>query len=207
MINVADIEKSSLPVVERFYSLQGEGYNTGKAAFFIRLAGCDVGCGWCDSKNSWNLNNHPLIPIKEIVADIIRHKAEYVVITGGEPLIHPLDGLCTLLKKNNLKILLETSGSCPISGIFDWICLSPKRNRPPLPDIYKRASELKIVIANSSDFSWAEENRLLVTELCKLYLQPEWSVREALLPDIVRYIKKNPQWTLSFQTHKFINIP
>ena len=207
MINTTDIKKNSLPIVERFYSLQGEGYNSGKAAFFIRLAGCNVGCSWCDSKNSWKMSNHPLVPIKEIVADVLSHKAEYVVITGGEPLMHSLDQLCGLLKDNGLKIFLETSGSCPFSGTFDWICLSPKRNRPPLPDIYKIASELKVVVTDPSDFLWAEESRQLVTAQCKLYLQPEWSVKEALLPDIVQYIKENPHWTLSFQSHKFINIP
>ena len=206
MSNIIDIEKTGLPVVERFYSLQGEGYNTGKAAFFIRLAGCDVGCSWCDSKNSWNRSVHPLVPIGEIVADVIRHKAEYVVITGGEPLMHSLNGLCTLLKRSNLKIFLETSGSHPFSGVFDWICLSPKRGNPPLSDIYKRASELKVVITGAEDFPWAEENRLLVTEGCKLYLQPEWNIVNTILPEIVRYIEENPQWMLSLQTHKFINI-
>ena len=204
MIN--HLKKDSLPVVESFYSLQGEGYNTGKAAFFIRLAGCDVGCNWCDSKSSWSRNGQPLVPIEQIVADAISHNAKYVIITGGEPLMHPLDELCSLLKKNKLKILLETSGTHPLSGEFDWICLSPKRNRPPLPDIYNKASELKVIITCTGDFLWAEESRLLVTKRCKLYLQPEWSTRSALLPNIIKYIKENPHWKLSLQTHKFINI-
>jgi Organic radical activating enzymes len=201
-----EFKKDNLPVVESFYSLQGEGYNTGGAAFFIRLAGCDIGCTWCDSKNSWSRNGHTLVPIEQIVADTLLHKAEYVIITGGEPLMHPLDELCSLLKKNNLKIFLETSGTHPLSGEFDWICLSPKRNRAPLPDIYNKASELKVIIACTDDFLWAEENRLLVTERCKLYLQPEWSTRNTLLPSIIQYIKDNPHWKLSLQTHKFINI-
>ena len=206
MINT-DTSKESLPIVESFYSIQGEGYNTGKAAFFIRLAGCDVGCNWCDSKSSWSQNKYPLVPIEKIVSDALLHKAKYVIITGGEPLMHPLNELCSLLKKNDLKIFLETSGSHPLSGIFDWICLSPKRKKSPCPDIYSKASELKIVITCPDDLLWAEENRLLVTEQCKLYLQPEWSVREDLLLYIIRYIKENPHWSLSLQTHKFINIP
>ena len=196
-----------LPVTESFYTLQGEGYNTGKAAFFIRLAGCDVGCSWCDSKISWDIKKSPIVSIDDIVSDIIRHGAEYAVITGGEPLMHPLDKLCSLLHENGIKILLETSGSSPLSGSFDWICLSPKRNKPPLSGVFKMASELKVIIKEFDDLLWAEENRVKVTKDCKLYLQPEWSSMDLILPDIIEYIKRNPKWTLSYQSHKFVNIP
>ena len=201
-------DNDTLPIVECFYSLQGEGYNTGIAAFFIRLAGCDVGCSWCDSKNSWNIQQYPLLSIDEIVSSVIECGAKNVVITGGEPLLHSLDNLCSELRKNDVKIFLETSGSSPFSGEFDWICLSPKHNKAPLPEIFQMASELKMVIVDAlQDFKWAEECRTFVKKECKLYLQPEWNNRNMVLPDIIEYIKRSPQWILSYQSHKYINIP
>ena len=196
-----------LPIVEYFYSLQGEGYNTGKAAFFIRLAGCDVGCSWCDSKSSWDVKKHPLISIEDILLPVINCRAKNIVITGGEPLLHSLDKLCSSLKQNNINIFLETSGSAPLSGEFDWICLSPKRNKPPLTEVFQAASELKVVIVSIEDIQWAEECRMQVQRECKLYLQPEWSRRNDVLPYIIEYIKRNPDWTLSQQSHKYIDIP
>lgn len=196
-----------LPLVESFFTIQGEGYNTGKAAYFIRLGGCDVGCSWCDSKESWNPALHPPVNYMEITRDAIASGSRSIVITGGEPLSYPLDKLCKSLKDNGFEIFLETSGSKPLSGIFDWICLSPKQKKPPLNGIYPLASELKVIIEKEGDFLWAEKNRERVNEKCRLYLQPEWSKRELILPSIISYVKSNPAWSISLQTHKYINIP
>jgi organic radical activating enzyme len=196
-----------LPLVESFYTIQGEGFNTGKAAFFIRLGGCDVGCSWCDAKETWNPALHPPVPIEFIVSEAASYLAKSIVITGGEPLNYPLDKLCNFLKNEGMEIFLETSGSSPLSGSFDWICLSPKRKKPPVGNIHLKASELKIIIETEADFVWAEENRKLVNSNCKLFLQPEWSNSSKVLPDIIEYVKKNPVWSISLQTHKFINIP
>lgn len=196
-----------LPLVESFYTIQGEGYNTGKAAFFIRLGGCDVGCSWCDAKETWNPKLYPPTPISEIVAEAIKYSARSIVITGGEPLNYPLDKLCSLLKKEGMEIFLETSGSSPLSGTFDWICLSPKKKKPPVGDIHKLASEIKVIIENEEDFQWAEQNRLKAGEHTKLYLQPEWSRSKVMLPQIIEYVKSNPVWNISLQTHKYMNIP
>lgn len=196
-----------LPIMEDFYTIQGEGYNTGKAAYFIRIGGCDVGCYWCDVKESWNPDIHPLIAVEAVVERALKYPARSVVITGGEPLNHNLDMLCSLLKKNNFEIFLETSGSQPLSGIWDWICLSPKINFPPLPDVYCKAHELKVIIRDSKDFEWAEKNASLVGSGCLLYLQPEWSRRKEVIPLIVEYIAKNPKWLVSLQSHKYMNIP
>ncbi|MDD2425581.1 MAG: 7-carboxy-7-deazaguanine synthase QueE [Bacteroidales bacterium] len=196
-----------LPLVESFYTIQGEGYNTGKAAYFIRLGGCDVGCSWCDVKESWNPSLHPPVSYIKIIEDAIASGSRSIVITGGEPLSYPLDKLCKALKDNGFEIFLETSGSKPVSGIFDWICLSPKKKKPPLNNIYPLASELKVIIEKEEDFLWAENNRIRVNEKCRLYLQPEWSRREIILPAIISYVKSNPAWSISLQTHKYINIP
>lgn len=196
-----------LPLVESFYTIQGEGYNTGKAAFFIRLGGCDVGCNWCDAKETWNPRLYPPTLIEEIVSQAISLPAHAIVLTGGEPLSYPLDKLCTLLKSNGLEIFLETSGSNPISGRFDWICLSPKRRKPPISGMHQLASELKVVIETVRDFEWAEENKALVRKDCKLYLQPEWSKRKIILPEIIEYVKSYPSWSISLQTHKYMDIP
>ncbi|MDD3272653.1 MAG: 7-carboxy-7-deazaguanine synthase QueE [Bacteroidales bacterium] len=196
-----------LPLVESFYTIQGEGYNTGQAAFFIRLGGCDVGCSWCDAKETWNPSIYPPVEIEKIVDEAVSYSAKSIVLTGGEPLNYPLDKLCTLLKERNMEIFLETSGSSLLSGQFDWICLSPKKKKPPVGNIHMLASELKIIVENDNDFEWAEKNRKLVNPECKLYLQPEWSKSITILPKIVEYVKNNPIWRISLQTHKYINIP
>jgi organic radical activating enzyme len=200
-------EGALLPLVESFYTIQGEGCNTGKAAFFIRLGGCDVGCSWCDAKETWNPAVYPPVEIEKIVAEASSYSAKSIVITGGEPLNYPLDKLCNLLKRNGMEIFLETSGSSPLSGSFDWICLSPKKKKPPLQNIYPKADELKVIVETHEDFKWAEENRKYVTGNCKLYLQPEWSKSNLMLPEIIEYVKINPVWSISLQTHKYMNIP
>lgn len=198
---------TALPVMEAFYTLQGEGYHQGKAAYFIRLAGCDVGCVWCDVKESWDKDSYPLRNIKEIVANAKKNPARLAVITGGEPTLYNLEALTTELKKERFSINIETSGSSPLTGNWDWICLSPKKFKPPLPDILPKANELKIIIFNKSDFLWAEKYAAKVSSSCKLYLQPEWSKSAIVTPMIVDYIKENPKWQLSLQIHKYINVP
>ena len=197
-----------LPLVEDFYTIQGEGYNTGKAAYFIRLGGCDVGCKWCDAKESWNPKLYPPTDVDQIIAKTLECKAQSIVITGGEPLLYPLDYITTELKKQGVEIFLETSGSHPLSGKFDWICLSPKRNLPPLKEIYSKANELKVIIQDMDvDIAWAEECRAKVGAETRLYLQPEWSKFNQNIDAIVEYIKTNPEWSISLQTHKFMRIP
>jgi organic radical activating enzyme len=196
-----------LPLMEDFYSIQGEGFHTGKAAYFLRIGGCDVGCGWCDVKESWNPEFHPLIELDYIVDKVSASKAKTVVLTGGEPLLYNLDLLCDALKTRGYKIHLETSASSPLSGSFDWICLSPKKNAPPFPTLLKLANELKVIISDESDFSWAEENGLSVNEDCYLCLQPEWSRMQKVMPAIVDYVLNNPRWHISLQAHKFMKIP
>ena len=200
-------EGALLPLVESFYTIQGEGFNTGKPAYFIRLGGCDVGCSWCDAKETWNPSLYPPVPVEDIVKEALKFPAKAIVITGGEPLNYPLGKLCSLLKSNGLEIFLETSGSSSISGSFDWICLSPKKKKPPVQEIYKIASELKVIIENEEDFIWAEKNKALVGDNCMLYLQPEWSRIKTMLPKIIEYVKSNPCWNISLQTHKYMNIP
>ena len=197
----------SLPLVEDFYSVQGEGHHTGKAAYFIRIGGCDVGCSWCDTRFSWNPAVHPVTDTSEIVSRVLSSGADSAVITGGEPLMWNLDLLCSGLKQKNIVTFLETSGAYPLSGVWDWICLSPKRNMPPVPPIYEMAHELKVIISDESDFLWAEEQRKMVNGNCLLYLQPEWSRYEKIVPLIVEYVKKNPEWMISLQSHKFMRIP
>jgi 7-carboxy-7-deazaguanine synthase len=196
-----------LPVMEHFYTLQGEGYYQGSAAYFVRLGGCDVGCVWCDVKDSWDASKHPLFSIGEITKNITQAKAKIAVITGGEPLMHNLDGLTAALHEHGIKSNIETSGSSPLSGHWDWMCLSPKKFKPALPECLTAANELKIIIYNKTDFDWAEEHAKLVSPNCKLYLQPEWSKQETMLPLIIEYIKQHPKWELSIQMHKYINVP
>lgn len=204
---------STLPVMESFYTLQGEGFHQGKAAYFIRLGGCDVGCFWCDVKESWDASIHQLKTIDDIIKEALstvncKLKTENIcVVTGGEPLLHNLDELTISLQQNNFKTHIETSGSSLLSGSWNWICLSPKKFKQPLPEIYAVADELKIIIYNKSDFKWAEKNAALVSSNCKLYLQPEWSKSAEITPLIIDYIKANPQWQLSLQIHKYINVP
>ncbi|HLN19606.1 MAG TPA: 7-carboxy-7-deazaguanine synthase QueE [Bacteroidales bacterium] len=200
-------ETTMLPLVEEFYTLQGEGYHAGKAAYFIRLGGCDIGCSWCDSRFSWNPDLHPLVSADDITEHAMNTGTDSVVVTGGEPMIWNLDYLCNSLKKNNLSTFVETSGGYPLSGKWDWICLSPKRNMPPNEEICKKANELKVIISEAKDFEWAEEYRKRVSPLCKLYLQPEWSQFNKIIPDIVEYIKKKPEWRVSLQIHKYMHIP
>jgi len=198
---------TTLPVMETFYSLQGEGYHQGKAAYFIRLGGCDVGCIWCDVKDSWDALAHPVKTIKEIVDEAKKNAARLAVITGGEPLMHDLTALTNELHKENFQTNIETSGSSPLSGNWDWICLSPKKFKPPLAEILQKANELKIVIFNKTDFIWAEKYAALVSKKCKLYLQPEWEKSPSITQLIIDYIKANPRWELSLQIHKYINVP
>lgn len=197
----------ALPVMEDFYTLQGEGMYQGQAAYFVRLGGCDVGCHWCDVKESWDESKHPRIAIDAIVAKAAAHPGRLAVITGGEPLLHNLDALCDALHAAGFRTHMETSGSSPLSGHWDWITLSPKKFKAPLPEVSVAAHELKVVIFNRSDFAWAEEHAALAGPHCKLYLQPEWSKADAMTPLIVDYIKAHPQWQLSLQTHKYINVP
>ena len=196
-----------LPLVEDFYTIQGEGFNAGKPAYFIRLGGCDVGCRWCDAKYTWNPKLYPPVDIREIVERTQACPAQAIVITGGEPLLYPLDPLTRALRERGLEIFLETSGSHPFSGCFDWICLSPKRQQQPLDEAFDRADELKVIIEQEEDFAWAEQNARKVRRTCRLYLQPEWSVRETILPAIVEYAKAHPAWSVSLQAHKYMRIP
>ena len=196
-----------LPLMEDFYTIQGEGFHTGKAAYFLRVGGCDVGCYWCDVKESWNPKLHPLTDADEIVKRVTGNPAATVVVTGGEPLMYNLDYLCNKLKQQGLQVHLETSGSHPFSGTFDWVCLSPKRKSPPKPEVFGKANELKVIIFDDTDFEWAEENARLVGPDCYLCLQPEWSRMPVVLPDIINYVMKNPRWHISLQAHKFMHIP
>ncbi len=200
-------EGRRLPLVEDFYTIQGEGFHSGKPAYFIRLGGCDVGCSWCDAKYTWNPLSHPLVPTDEIVERAASFEAQAIVITGGEPLLYPLDYLTERLHEHGLEIFLETSGSHPLSGEFDWICLSPKRKQPPLAEAFAAASELKVIVETEEDLRWAEECAAKVGERCMLFMQPEWSRSEQMTPTIVEYVKAHPQWNISIQIHKFMHIP
>ncbi len=193
--------------MESFYTLQGEGAHTGKAAYFIRLGGCDVGCHWCDVKESWDVNAHPKYPIVDIVEGALQHPGRMAVITGGEPLMHNLTGLTLALKKAGFQTNIETSGVYPVSGVWDWICFSPKKFKQPHPGIFEQANELKVIIYNRSDFAFAESFVPLLQPNCKLFLQPEWSRSNEMLPLIVEYVKQHPQWQVSLQTHKYMDIP
>lgn len=197
----------SFPVMEHFYTLQGEGFHQGKAAYFIRLGGCDVGCVWCDVKDSWDADKHPAYSIQELLSEVKKTPAQIAVITGGEPLLHNLDELTEEFQEAGIKMHIETSGAHPLSGLWDWICLSPKKFKAPLEPILHLANELKVVIFNKSDFEWAEKHAALVAPGCRLYLQPEWGKQDKMLSQIIDYIKVNPQWELSLQIHKFINVP
>lgn len=205
----------TLPVMEDFYTLQGEGFHQGRAAYFVRLGGCDVGCVWCDVKESWNADDHPKFSTQAII-DKIRNNGfpkgtkkedAIVVITGGEPLMHSLDELTSELQSAGFRTHIETSGAHPLSGHWDWICFSPKKFKAPEPGIFAVANELKVVIFNKSDFAWAEKFAAVVNKDCKLFLQPEWDKQKDVTPLIINYIKDNPQWELSLQIHKYINVP
>ena len=202
--NILEVE---LPVMEHFYTLQGEGFHQGKAAYFIRLGGCDVGCVWCDVRDSWDAEKHPKHNIEYIISNVEKTAAKLVVITGGEPLMHNLNALTAALQSKGFETNIETSGAHPLSGSWDWICLSPKKFKAPLPEILPFANELKIVVFNKSDFDWAEEYAAKVSPGCKLFLQPEWDKAAIVTPLIIEYIKANPKWELSLQIHKYINVP
>ncbi len=190
-----------------FYSLQGEGFHQGRAAFFIRLAGCDVGCVWCDVKESWDASKHPVLTIEEIVNAAKAHPGRLAIVTGGEPLLYNLDTLTTALQEAGFETNIETSGSSPMSGNWDWICLSPKKFKAPLEENIALSSELKVVIFNKHDFEWAETYAKQVSPSCKLYLQPEWDKSAQITPLVIDYIKDHPQWELSAQLHKYIQVP
>ncbi len=197
----------TLPVMEHFYTLQGEGLHQGKAAYFIRLAGCDVGCVWCDVKESWDRSKHPDIPIDELLKYVQETPTEIVVITGGEPLMHDLTLLTEKLKTAGYRTHLETSGAHPLTGMWDWICLSPKKFKAPLADILPLADELKVVVFHKSDLTWAEQYAQGVSSSCALYLQPEWDRSEEMIPLLVDYVKSHPRWRATLQMHKFLNVP
>lgn len=200
-------KKDKLPLVEEFFTIQGEGYHAGRAAYFIRLGGCDVGCNWCDTRFSWEPDLHPLVETDLIINHAVLSGTDSVVVTGGEPLMWNLDYLCYGLKQKNIHTFIETSGVYPISGEWDWICLSPKKHMPPVNELFRVADELKIIIEDKSDFEWAEKYRVKVDKNCKLFLQPEWSRFDFIIPEIVEYVKKNPAWRISLQVHKYMHIP
>lgn len=206
-MRVAEDKSLALPVMEAFYTLQGEGAHQGRAAYFIRLGGCDVGCVWCDVKDSWDVTKHPLVSIDEIVSKAVSHPGRLAVVTGGEPLLHQLDALTNALHAAGFETNIETSGSSPLSGHWDWICLSPKKFKAPLDEVIVKAHELKVVVFNKHDFEWAEKYAALVNPSCKLFLQPEWDKAAEMTPLILAYIQANPQWRLSLQVHKYLNIP
>jgi 7-carboxy-7-deazaguanine synthase len=198
---------ASLPLMEDFYTIQGEGFYQGHAAYFIRLGGCDVGCVWCDVKESWDAKAHPLVSVEDMVSRAKASKTQLVVITGGEPAMYDLTELTSTLHAEGLKTNIETSGAHPLTGNWDWVCFSPKKFMVPKPTIYNQADELKIIIYNKSDFDWAEEFAGKVKSECELFLQPEWSKEKEMIPQIIDYVKTNPKWKVSLQIHKYMNIP
>lgn len=193
--------------MESFYTLQGEGAFTGQAAYFIRLGGCDVGCVWCDVKESWNADVHPRRSIAELVAEASAHPGRLVVITGGEPLLHDLGPLTAAFRAAGFRTHIETSGSSPLSGDWHWICLSPKKFKAALPEAHAAAHELKVIVFNKHDLAWAEEQAARTHPECILYLQPEWSKRDSMMPLITEHVKAHPRWRVSLQTHKYLDIP
>lgn len=204
---IATSQVTSLPVMEIFYSVQGEGFHQGKAAHFIRLGGCDVGCHWCDVKDSWNVDTHPKMNYEEIIKQLqVENSSKLIILTGGEPLMHDLEGLSNKLHENGYVINIETSGAHSLSGKLDWVCLSPKKFKEALPESFERADELKVVIYHKSDLNWAKDLAKKVKSNCKLYLQPEWDRSDIITPEIVSFIKENPEWSISLQTHKYLNI-
>lgn len=200
-------EGTCLPLMEAFYTIQGEGYHQGKAAYFVRLGGCDVGCHWCDVKESWDIDAHPKVSVHSIVKEASQYPTRLAVITGGEPTMHSLDILCEHLHQAGFKVHIETAGVYQLSGELDWICFSPKKFKKPSEEIYQVAHELKVIIYNRSDFKWAESHAQKINPSCQLFLQPEWGRSQEMMPLIVDYVKQNPQWQISLQTHKFMHIP
>ena len=207
MLTQTELEKHKLPLMEQFYTIQGEGRYAGRAAYFIRLAGCDVGCVWCDVKESWDTKNHPLVSIANILEEIKKTPTNFVVITGGEPAMYDLSLLVNALHQSEYEVAIETSGCYELRGDIDWYCFSPKKFKKPIDEAYQKANELKIVIFHPSDFSWAEEHAVKINAECILYLQTEWSKKETILPLLIEYVKANPKWKISLQTHKYLDIP
>jgi 7-carboxy-7-deazaguanine synthase len=193
--------------MEHYFTIQGEGYNTGKACYFLRLGGCDVGCVWCDVKDSWDASRHPLVSTEEMVDYVKNEKANRVVVTGGEPLMYDLSGLTDRFHQESVEVFLETSGAYPLTGDWDWICVSPKKFKAPLDAVLAEADELKVIVYNKSDFAWAEAHRSKVPDACKLFLQPEFSMFDQMMPLIIDYVKQHPEWSISLQTHKVMQIP
>jgi 7-carboxy-7-deazaguanine synthase len=200
-------EGALLPLMEEFYTIQGEGFHSGKPAYFIRIGGCDVGCHWCDVKESWDASLHPLTRTEDIVSNAMKFPAKAVVVTGGEPLMYNLKKLTDSLKAQGAETYLETSGAYPLSGSWDWICLSPKKTGVPLPEVLAKANELKVIIHNKDDIRWAEQNAAKVSAGCRLFLQPEWSKRAGIMPLITQYVMDHPEWNISLQAHKYMGIP
>jgi 7-carboxy-7-deazaguanine synthase len=196
-----------LPLMEHFYTIQGEGFNTGEPAYFLRLGGCDVGCKWCDVKDSWEAENHPKVAVKEMARFALESGAPNVVVTGGEPCMYELSDLCSAIQLNDQERWLETSGAHPVTGEWDWLVLSPKRSKACLKENYSKADELKVVIVRPKDFAWAEKEAEKVNPECLLYLQPEWDQQEVVMKEIIAYVKEHPKWRISLQTHKFMDIP
>jgi 7-carboxy-7-deazaguanine synthase len=207
MQNLVSNRVQQLPVMEAFYTIQGEGFHQGRAAYFIRLGGCDVGCVWCDVKESWDASKHPQKSISSIVNEAKQYPGRVAVITGGEPLMHDCSALTEQLHQASFSTHIETSGAYPLSGDWDWICLSPKKFKAPLPEVLPVANELKVVIYNKTDFEWAEKYAALVPPSCKLYMQPEWTKSAVVTPLMIEYIKNHPEWEFSLQLHKYIYVP
>jgi 7-carboxy-7-deazaguanine synthase len=207
MLNVESEILNSLPLMEDFYTIQGEGYYQGSAAYFIRLGGCEVRCVWCDVKDSWDVEAHPKTDVRQLADKAKASGSNIVVVTGGEPTMHNLTALTEELKRAGLRTHIETSGAYPISGVWDWICFSPKKFKPPHPSVSEQADELKVVIFHKTDFVWAEDFAKLVKPSCELFLQPEWSKEKDILPMIIEYVKKYPRWKISLQVHKYMDVP
>lgn len=201
------VPAEEFPLMEHYYTIQGEGYNTGTPAYFLRLGGCDVGCVWCDVKDSWDADKYPLTHVEEMLQLVQKANASTVVITGGEPLMNDLNYLTDIFRQNNIRLWLETSGAYPLTGEWDWVCVSPKKFKAPLKSVLEKANELKVVIYNHSDFDWAEQHAAMVNNTCKLFIQPEFSRRQEMIPLIINYARQNPKWRISLQTHKYMNIP
>jgi organic radical activating enzyme len=201
------IQQATLPLMEDFYTIQGEGYYQGSAAYFLRLGGCDVGCVWCDVKESWDAAAHPQVAVQEMASRVKKSGSLIAVITGGEPVMYDLTALTAAIKSEGLRTHIETSGVYPLTGTWDWVCFSPKKFKAPDASIFDKADELKVIVYNKSDFEWAESFAAKVRPTCQLYLQPEWSKEKEMLPQIIEYVKANPQWQISLQVHKYMNIP
>ena len=206
-MEISQLTTQTYPLMESFYTLQGEGFHTGRAAYFIRLGGCDVGCVWCDVKESWDPDAHLKVSVGEMVLLASENQGRLAVITGGEPLMHDCGPLTIALKSAGFETNIETSGAYPLSGNWDWICISPKKFKAPLPEVLSAAHEFKVVVFHKSDLDWMKQFLPLLSANCKLYLQPEWSKSETILPFLIDFVKENPEWRISLQTHKFLNIP